>query len=124
MHIEKLRRFEARPELGRGRGQGRNGGQEHSWEAIREIADDYGCLVKLGGRWTTKRCRRPAARLVVKGFNVEECFYAVLQESREAFKKRSDIKFNSRTVPLHQQPAANSQDSQRAQRRQQWRWLV
>ena len=99
-------------------------GQDHSWQAIQEIADNYGCLVKLGGRRTRQRRQRPPGRLVVKGFNVEECFYAVLQESREAFKERSDIKFNSRTVPLHQQPAASSQDSQRAQRRQQWRWLV
>ena len=56
-------------------------------------------MVKLGGRQTQKRAKRPPGRLVVKGIHVEECFIALLRESRRAFKGDASIEFTHQTVP-------------------------
>ena len=73
-----------------------------SWASHETIADEYSCVVKLGGRQTQKRsgCKAPA-RLVVKGIHVEQCFLALLKESRRAFKGDCQIVFTSKTVPLN-----------------------
>ena len=74
-------------------------GQPHSWRAIEELAECYACVVKLGGRQTQKRkTRASVARLCVKGAHVKECFYAIVKESRRAFKGAGNPKFNRRTV--------------------------
>ena len=73
-----------------------------SWTSHETIADEYSCVVKLGGRQTQKRSGRAApARLVVKGIHVEQCFLALLKESRRAFKGKRQIVFTSKTVPLN-----------------------
>ena len=73
-----------------------------SWTSHETIADEYSCVVKLGGRQTAKRSGRKApARLVVKGIHVEKCFLALLKESRRAFKGDRQIVFTSKTVPLN-----------------------
>ena len=58
-------------------------------------------MVKLGGRETEKRPTRAPARLVVKGIYVEQCFRALLKQSRRAFKGNCQIVFTSKTVPLN-----------------------
>ena len=78
---------------------------DHSWRTIEDIAESYACVVKLGGRQTQRRkTRASVGRLCVKGVHVEQCFYAIVRESRRAFKGNSAVKFTSATVPL-QQPA-------------------
>ena len=73
-----------------------------SWTFHETIARAYVCVVKLGGGQTPKRSRRAApARLVVKGIHVEQCFLALLKESRRAFKGDCQIVFTSKTVPLN-----------------------
>ena len=72
-----------------------------SWTSHETIADEYSCVVKLGGRQTQKRSGRTPARLVVKGIHVEQCFLALLKESRRAFKGDCQIVFTSKTVPLN-----------------------
>ena len=75
--------------------------ERDSWTSHETIADEYSCVVKLGGRQTQKRSGRTPARLVVKGIHVEQCFLALLKESRRAFKGDCQIVFTSKTVPLN-----------------------
>ena len=73
--------------------------EQRSWLKHEELAEMYACVVKLGGRQTQKRTKRPPGRLVVKGIHVEECFVALLRKSRRAFKGDALIEFTHRTVP-------------------------
>ena len=81
-----------------------------SWASHETIADEYSCVVKLGGRQTQKRKGRAApARLVVKGIHVEQCFLALLKESRRAFKGDCHIVLTSKTAPLTNSAVAAQQ---------------
>ena len=80
----------------------------HSWRVIEELADSYACVVKLGGRQTQRRkTRASVGRLCVKGANVDQCFYAIVRESRRAFRGNGEVKFTSKTAPSSRQQSAS-----------------